>query len=227
MPFFIVDTSQPFALPPAERIAGGLWQALQHAHATRRAQHWQPPQHRESRQQRRQTRGHGNADANEFNRDDDSTRTGNASLLSGHCRSEGAGSFANDAEAVLAALLAAHAVCSTKINSVPRTQRDGIDGGEGVTVGIVTPYAAQASLIRSTLAALESTVSNVSVRTQVEVNSVDGFQGHEKDLIVMTLVRARSSTVGFVRDVRRMNVRDSKSDCCNKISYFQDYFVAS
>jgi superfamily I DNA and/or RNA helicase len=44
-------------------------------------------------------------------------------------------------------------------------------------------------------------------RTLISVNTVDGFQGQERDIIVISLVRANDEgQIGFLRDLRRMNV---------------------
>ena len=66
-------------------------------------------------------------------------------------------------------------------------------------MGVVTPYLAQARLLRSLLAA--------GAAAAVEVSSVDGFQGREKELILISTVRAnRHGNVGFLADARRANV---------------------
>lgn len=63
-------------------------------------------------------------------------------------------------------------------------------------LGVITPYAAQVRLLRSLL-----TVEGL------EIDSVDGFQGREKEAIVISLVRSnRQGEIGFLGDVRRMNV---------------------
>ena len=81
-------------------------------------------------------------------------------------------------------------------------------------VGVITFYQQQKRLIEQMLAA------QLTTATPVEVSTVDGFQGREKDVIVVSCVRqgkeqqsghggARSSrarSIGFVSDVRRMNV---------------------
>lgn len=71
-------------------------------------------------------------------------------------------------------------------------------------VGIITPYAAQARLLRSKLG-LEGKGERGVQRP--EVSSVDGFQGREKELIFISPVRANAAgKVGFTADPRRLNV---------------------
>jgi hypothetical protein len=66
-------------------------------------------------------------------------------------------------------------------------------------IGIVTPYSAQVRLIKERC--------RVSPFDAVEVASVDGFQGREKQVIVFSCVRANSSgNLGFLADARRVNV---------------------
>lgn len=73
-------------------------------------------------------------------------------------------------------------------------------------VGIITPYAAQARLLRRTLGCPAPGKRGTGGMT-VEVSSVDGFQGREKDVIIVSTVRANSrGSVGFVGDPRRLNV---------------------
>ncbi|CAK0865905.1 unnamed protein product [Prorocentrum cordatum] len=81
-----------------------------------------------------------------------------------------------------------------------------LQGGLQTTeVGVVTPYGAQARLLRTLL-------KRVGIRTGrdlggVEVNSVDSFQGREKDVIIMSTVRASDhGGIGFTSDWRRVNV---------------------
>jgi len=82
-------------------------------------------------------------------------------------------------------------------------------------IGIITPYAAQAALFRQHLgmspASKRSRNQGLTaaqmVANELEVSSVDGFQGREKDLIFVSTVRANAQgNVGFVGDYRRMNV---------------------
>lgn len=64
-------------------------------------------------------------------------------------------------------------------------------------LAVITPYRAQASLIRERLADVEA----------VEVDTVDAFQGREKDAVLVSLVRSNAEqALGFLTDLRRMNV---------------------
>ncbi len=64
-------------------------------------------------------------------------------------------------------------------------------------VGVITPYDDQADLIRSL----------VCEEMDVEINTVDAFQGREKDIIVISFVRSNpEGKVGFLMDERRLNV---------------------
>lgn len=66
-------------------------------------------------------------------------------------------------------------------------------------VGVITPYQAQVREIRDRATDL--------LDEGLEVSSVDGFQGREKPVIVVDLVRSNDEgEIGFLRDVRRMNV---------------------
>ncbi|CAE8589524.1 unnamed protein product, partial [Polarella glacialis] len=70
---------------------------------------------------------------------------------------------------------------------------------KGDEIGVITPYAAQVSDIRQALPH--------QARSQVQVSSVDAFQGCQKDVIIVSLVRANPrGDVGFVSDWRRLNV---------------------
>jgi len=66
-------------------------------------------------------------------------------------------------------------------------------------IGVITPYDAQASILRQELAG--------AVQTGLEVSSIDGFQGREKEAIVVDLVRSNDGgEIGFLADTRRINV---------------------
>ena len=66
-------------------------------------------------------------------------------------------------------------------------------------IAVISPYEAQVQTLRQRLAE--------QVERGLEVDTVDGFQGREKDAVVVSLVRSNESgEVGFLSDVRRMNV---------------------
>eukprot|EP00553_Chaetoceros_curvisetus_P003824 CAMPEP_0204613926 /NCGR_PEP_ID=MMETSP0717-20131115/1825_1 /ASSEMBLY_ACC=CAM_ASM_000666 /TAXON_ID=230516 /ORGANISM="Chaetoceros curvisetus" /LENGTH=355 /DNA_ID=CAMNT_0051626507 /DNA_START=26 /DNA_END=1093 /DNA_ORIENTATION=- len=70
-------------------------------------------------------------------------------------------------------------------------------------VAIITPYAQQASLLRQTF----SQALGNEYQQLVEVNTVDSFQGREANIVIFSCVRAAGSKgIGFLSDVRRMNV---------------------
>jgi ATP-dependent RNA/DNA helicase IGHMBP2 len=63
-------------------------------------------------------------------------------------------------------------------------------------IAIISPYSAQVKLLREKLKQLD-----------IEIDSVDGFQGREKEVVIVSLVRSnREGEVGFLADTRRMNV---------------------
>lgn len=72
------------------------------------------------------------------------------------------------------------------------------------TVGVISPYKEQVNLLRKML---KDYPLLVRYGTQISVNTVDGFQGQERDIIAMSLVRSNErSEIGFLKDLRRMNV---------------------
>lgn len=81
-------------------------------------------------------------------------------------------------------------------------------------IGIITPYSRQVYQMREKL---KSTSKEIG--SQVEVNTVDGFQGREKDVIIFSCVRSyakddpnhKNKSIGFVDDARRMNVSLSRA----------------
>ena len=75
---------------------------------------------------------------------------------------------------------------------------------ERIDVGVISPYRAQVQLLRQLL---RKTESLKPFRRFITVNTVDGFQGQERDVIVISLVRSNDEgQIGFLRDLRRMNV---------------------
>ena len=75
---------------------------------------------------------------------------------------------------------------------------------ERLDVGIISPYRAQVQLLRRFIRKREFFKP---FRSLISVNTVDGFQGQERDIIVISLVRNNDEgQIGFLRDLRRMNV---------------------
>ena len=75
---------------------------------------------------------------------------------------------------------------------------------ERIDVGIISPYRAQVQYLRRQLKKKEWVKP---FRHLISVNTVDGFQGQERDVILISLVRANDEgQIGFLRDLRRMNV---------------------
>ncbi len=73
---------------------------------------------------------------------------------------------------------------------------------EDTAIGIISPYAAQVKLLKQHIED-EETYRGLNI----EVNSIDGFQGQEKDLILISLVRSNENgEIGFLADERRLNV---------------------
>ena len=75
---------------------------------------------------------------------------------------------------------------------------------ERLDVGIISPYRAQVQYLHRQIKKKEWAKP---YRQLISVNTVDGFQGQERDIILISLVRANDDgQIGFLRDLRRMNV---------------------
>ncbi|MBP5516262.1 MAG: AAA family ATPase [Bacteroidales bacterium] len=73
-----------------------------------------------------------------------------------------------------------------------------------IDFGIISPYRAQVRMIRRLL---KMQRFYRRMRGQISVNSVDGFQGQERDVIIISMVRDNEKgDIGFLSDLRRMNV---------------------
>ena len=75
---------------------------------------------------------------------------------------------------------------------------------ERIDVGVISPYKAQVQYLRQLI---RKDAWFKPYRQYITVNTVDGFQGQERDVILISLVRANEEgQIGFLNDLRRMNV---------------------
>ncbi|CAA0805655.1 P-loop containing nucleoside triphosphate hydrolases superfamily protein [Striga hermonthica] len=103
----------------------------------------------------------------------------------------GSVSFQNTQEAQFCVRLFEHLQRTVKSNGVGK-----------VSVGIITPYKLQLKCLQREF----KDVLNSDQGKDIYINTVDAFQGQERDVIIMSCVRASNHGVGFVADIRRMNV---------------------
>ncbi len=99
---------------------------------------------------------------------------------------ENSGSKSNEEEAILVTIFMEKLIkCGADFNNI----------------GIITPYIAQKKLIQKKL---EEKFKNIE---NLKISSVDGFQGREKDFIILSNVRSNENDqIGFLKDFRRLNV---------------------
>ncbi|KAG8172314.1 hypothetical protein JTE90_012019 [Oedothorax gibbosus] len=84
----------------------------------------------------------------------------------------------------------------------------GLNAEPKPSIGIITPYAAQRTLYKNLL--------NKPTYKHIEINTVDGFQGREKDVIIVSCVRANSKNgkIGFLSCKKRLNVAVTRAKYC-------------
>ena len=82
---------------------------------------------------------------------------------------------------------------------------------EGTDFGVISPYRAQVQYLR---ALLRRDDFLRPLRSRVTVNTVDAFQGQERDVVIVSLVRANADgQIGFLSDLRRTNVAITRARC--------------
>lgn len=75
---------------------------------------------------------------------------------------------------------------------------------ENCSIGIIAPYKAQVEVLRDLI---KDAGGLDDVREQISINSVDAFQGQERDIIYISLTRSNDKNeIGFLKEYRRMNV---------------------
>jgi ATP-dependent RNA/DNA helicase IGHMBP2 len=73
-----------------------------------------------------------------------------------------------------------------------------------IKIALISPYKAQVNFLKELLVAAEL---DECFKKQVSINTVDGFQGQEREIVYISLVRSNSKgEIGFLSDIRRMNV---------------------
>ncbi|CAM0902999.1 unnamed protein product [Alopecurus aequalis] len=83
--------------------------------------------------------------------------------------------------------------------------------GQGLSIGVVSPYNAQVDAIKTRLGKKYDTCDGFHVR----VKSIDGFQGEEDDIIILSTVRSNGrGVVGFLADNQRTNVALTRARHC-------------
>ncbi len=99
---------------------------------------------------------------------------------------------------------------------------------ESTSYGIISPYKAQIGLLRH-LVSKSHTLA--PIRHKIAINTVDGFQGQECDIILISMVRDNEQgAIGFLKDLRRMNVAITRARLklivvgnCNTLSHTNFY----
>lgn len=87
---------------------------------------------------------------------------------------------------------------------ITRLFKDGVHPSQ---IGVITPYEGQRAYIAQYMQMTSSIVGKRADYEEVEVTSVDAFQGREKDFIILLCVRANDErAIGFLKDPRRLNV---------------------
>lgn len=80
---------------------------------------------------------------------------------------------------------------------------------ERIDFGIISPYKSQVQLLRKLI---KQSKFLKPILPSITVNTVDGFQGQERDVILISMVRGNDEgRIGFLNDLRRMNVAITRS----------------
>ncbi|KAM7523914.1 hypothetical protein LguiA_013816 [Lonicera macranthoides] len=91
--------------------------------------------------------------------------------------------------------------------------KESVDRKQRVSVGCISPYKAQVFAVKEKLGNLYSTDANS--KFSVNVRSVDGFQGGEEDVIIISTVRSNGNgSIGFLSNLQRVNVALTRARYC-------------
>ena len=92
---------------------------------------------------------------------------------------------------------------ATLVQKLWQQLRDEWPKNQPLSVGIISPYRAQVEYLKEMFEADKNIPANI----HLGVNTIDGFQGQERDVIFISLVRSNArQEIGFLSDYRRMNV---------------------
>ncbi len=73
------------------------------------------------------------------------------------------------------------------------------------SIGIISPYKEQCTALKKSLS--ENDYIPAYIKNIIDINTIDAFQGQERDVIYISLVRSNEKNdIGFLSDIRRMNV---------------------
>jgi DNA polymerase alpha-associated DNA helicase A len=102
-------------------------------------------------------------------------------------------SFTNSGEAMLVNKILHTLLCENKVL-------------KATEIAVITPYTAQTRLIRQRLGEMSPAMT-----TLVDIDTIDAFQGSERSVVIIDLVRSEGTTIGFIGDERRSNVAISRA----------------
>lgn len=92
---------------------------------------------------------------------------------------------------------------------------------KGKDIGIITGYSGQKDLLRKSVKA-----SGYDTLAEIDINTLDAFQGRENDIIIYSTVRTRDS-IGFQKEKERVNVAFSRAKklliVCGDMNFFYNY----
>jgi ATP-dependent RNA/DNA helicase IGHMBP2 len=90
--------------------------------------------------------------------------------------------------------------------ALPEPETDQEEAAQPIRIGVISPYRAQINYLKEQV---ESDAQLMALKTSrtLHLGTVDSFQGQERDLIYISLVRSNvKGEIGFLQDFRRMNV---------------------
>ena len=93
------------------------------------------------------------------------------------------------------------------MNSLLKRIGSGVFEVNNWNIGLISPYRGQVELLKTLVRDEDDYLKIKSMRERITIDTIDGFQGQERDLILISLVRSNArGEIGFLSDTRRMNV---------------------